>query len=206
MGEQGVANLSDLADENGIEWISPEEFERVKKSFKAKSASSVEEMGSLETDIINQNNDRQNAVEGKIESNDQATLSCNEEASKGITSGNESGTGSNQQEASQPELANPDYGESNSFCTKDAAEEASRIIRKELNNLNAGFNPKLALAGMTLTGYHIESGDKSFSDYVKAMEADLGPGIIPYLKSFYSAVIYQPGFDTTRMNNLSDVE
>jgi hypothetical protein len=36
-GEQGVGNLSYLADENGFKWISPEEFERVKNSFKVKS-------------------------------------------------------------------------------------------------------------------------------------------------------------------------
>ena len=32
-GEQGAANLSDLADENGFEWISPEEFENERSGF-----------------------------------------------------------------------------------------------------------------------------------------------------------------------------
>ena len=34
-GEQGVANISDLADEQGFEFISPDEFDRAKKSLKA---------------------------------------------------------------------------------------------------------------------------------------------------------------------------
>jgi hypothetical protein len=38
-GEQGVASISDLADEQGFEWISAEEFVRVIKTFQTKRLS-----------------------------------------------------------------------------------------------------------------------------------------------------------------------
>lgn len=47
-------------------------------------------------------------------------------------------------------------------------------------------------AGITLAGYHIEKGARTFSAYAKAMVADLGEAVKPYLKSWYAAVSFDP--------------
>jgi hypothetical protein len=39
-------------------------------------------------------------------------------------------------------------------------------------------------AGITLAGYHIEKGARTFTAFAKAMVEDLGEGIRPYLRSW----------------------
>jgi hypothetical protein len=48
-GEQGVANLSDLADEQGFEWISPEEFEMARNRLREEQLKQREENSSEKT-------------------------------------------------------------------------------------------------------------------------------------------------------------
>jgi hypothetical protein len=74
------------------------------------------------------------------------------------------------------------------------------------NNLNVGLDRDTRLAGITLSGILFESGTKKFEDYVKAMIADIGPEIKPYLKQFYSAARFEPGFDATGMTSHDDVD
>jgi hypothetical protein len=43
----------------------------------------------------------------------------------------------------------------------------------------------MMLDGITLAGYHIEKGARTFAAYAKAMIDDLGESVKPYLKSWY---------------------
>lgn len=81
----------------------------------------------------------------------------------------------------------------NTIFTEDAAAAARAILKKKLGGtLNSGIDPELLQAGITLAGYHIEKGARTFTAFAKAMIADLGDGIRPYLKQFYMAVKYDP--------------
>lgn len=46
----------------------------------------------------------------------------------------------------------------------------------------------MMMDGITLAGYHIEKGARTFAAYARAMVDDLGDGVKPYLKSFYNAL------------------
>ncbi len=81
----------------------------------------------------------------------------------------------------------------NTIFTDDAAAKAREILKKKLNGtLNSGIDPELLQAGITLAGYHIEKGARTFAAYAKAMIADLGDNVKPYLKSWYMGVKYDP--------------
>jgi hypothetical protein len=57
---------------------------------------------------------------------------------------------------------------------------------------NNSIDPEIMQSGITLAGYHIEKGARTFAAYSKAMRADLGDVIKPYLKSWYLAIKYDP--------------
>lgn len=82
----------------------------------------------------------------------------------------------------------------NTVFTDDAAEKARALLRKKLsgNTLNSGIDPELMQAGITLAGYHIEKGARTFAAYASAMVADLGDTARPFLKSWYMGVKYDP--------------
>jgi hypothetical protein len=82
------------------------------------------------------------------------------------------------------------------------------LLKAQRNRINSGFDPELAALGMTIAGYHIESGVRSFTKYSKAMISDLGPGIRPYLRSFYESVRYRycPGIDNGGMDSAADLD
>jgi hypothetical protein len=83
---------------------------------------------------------------------------------------------------------------SNTIFTDDAAEKARALLKKKLsgNQLNSGIDPEVVQAGITLAGYHIEKGARTFSAYAKAMLEDMGDVVKPYLKSWYMGVKYDP--------------
>jgi N12 class adenine-specific DNA methylase len=100
-------------------------------------------------------------------------------------------------EQAQAENQKPKVSE-NTIFTEDAAEEARRILMASLGQVNSGIDPKVMQAGITLAGYHIEKGARTFAAYAKAMTNDLGEMVKPYLKSWYMGVKYDPraaGFD-----------
>lgn len=80
----------------------------------------------------------------------------------------------------------------NTIFTEDAAERARQKIRQSLSRTNSGFDPELAQAGLTLAGYHIEKGARTFAAYAKAMVEDMGDMVRPHLKAWYMAVKYEP--------------
>ena len=95
----------------------------------------------------------------------------------------------------------------NTIFTEDAAAKAREILRKKLGQMNSGLDPEMMQAGITLAGYHIEKGARTFAAYAKAMLEDLGDSVRPYLKSWYMGVKYDPrasGLDG--MSTAADVE
>ncbi|KQZ96841.1 hypothetical protein ASD74_06180 [Rhizobium sp. Root564] len=72
---------------------------------------------------------------------------------------------------------------------------------------SVGLDAEVMQAGITLAGYHIEGGSRSFERYASAMLGDLGEGVRPYLKSWYMGVKYDPraaAFDG--MSSATEVE
>jgi predicted RNA methylase len=92
------------------------------------------------------------------------------------------------------------YGKTNKVFTEDAAERARQILRQKLRGqLSAGIDPEIVQAGITLAGFHIEAGARSFADYAARMIEDMGEAVRPYLKSWYNAVRDYPDFDAKEM-------
>jgi N12 class adenine-specific DNA methylase len=84
----------------------------------------------------------------------------------------------------------------NRVFTDDAAERARALLRDKLKNqLNSGIDPEIVQAGITLAGYHIERGARSFAAYARAMIDDLGEAVRPYLRGWYEAIRHYPGLD-----------
>lgn len=95
----------------------------------------------------------------------------------------------------------------NTIFTEDAAEKARALLRKKLGQLNAGIDPEVLQAGITLAGYHIEKGARSFAAYAKAMTEDMGDLVKPYLKSWYMGVKFDPrAADFDGMSTSAEVE
>lgn len=94
----------------------------------------------------------------------------------------------------------------NTVFTEDAAAKARARLKSKLGRLNSGIDPETMMDGITLAGYHIEKGARTFAAYARAMLADLGDGVKPYLKSWYMGVALDPratGF--SGMSNLEQV-
>lgn len=99
-----------------------------------------------------------------------------------------------------------DFGVNNTLFTKERADRAREILRKKLSQLNSGFDPEIAAAGLELAGYYIEGGARDFAAYTKAMVAGLGEAVRPYLRSFYESARHYPGLDNTGMDTGEDIE
>ena len=80
----------------------------------------------------------------------------------------------------------------NKIFTEDAATKARNRLRSKLGQLNSGIDPEFLIDGITLSGYHIEKGARTFAAYAKAMIEDLGDKVKPYLKQWYNAVRDDP--------------
>lgn len=100
----------------------------------------------------------------------------------------------------------------NTVFTEDAAAKARERLKKKLGRLNSGIDPEMMIDGITLAGYHIEKGARTFAAYARAMLADLGDGVRPYLKSWYMGVKYDPraasldGMDSAAAVESADVD
>lgn len=107
--------------------------------------------------------------------------------------------------AQQPARTAAPAASANTIFTEDSAEKARALLRRKLGQLNSGVDPEMLQAGITLAGYHIEKGARSFAAYARAMLGDLGDAVRPYLKSWYNALRDYPGFDASGMTEYSDV-
>ncbi len=99
-------------------------------------------------------------------------------------------------------------GASNTVFTASAADKARARLKAKLSGaqLNSGIDPEIIQDGITLAGYHIEAGARSFAAYSKAMIEDLGEAISPYLRSLYESVRHYPGFDAKGMSSAAEIE
>lgn len=97
------------------------------------------------------------------------------------------------------------YGDENKVFNSDAADKARELLRKKLGNLNNGLDPEVMQAGMTLAGYHIEAGARSFAAYSKAMVDDLGDVVRPFLRSWYEAVRWHPAINGQGMTPAEEI-
>ena len=99
-------------------------------------------------------------------------------------------------------------GGANTVFTEDAAAAARERLRKKLSGrLTSGIDPEMLQDGLTLAGYHVERGARTFKAFARAMIADLGEAVRPYLKSWYMGVKYDPraaAFDG--MSSAAEVE
>lgn len=76
--------------------------------------------------------------------------------------------------------------------TDDAAKRAPRcVLRAKLSQTNAGVDQESMQAGITLPATRSRKAP-TFSGFPKAMVADLGDMVRPYLKSWYLAVKHDP--------------
>jgi hypothetical protein len=73
----------------------------------------------------------------------------------------------------------------NKIFTEDAVIAARALLKSKIGTLNSGIDPQVLKAGMTIAGAHIEAGARTFAAFSKAMVADLGDAIKPYLKELY---------------------
>lgn len=80
----------------------------------------------------------------------------------------------------------------NRLVTDERYEELKKRMKAKLGQLNVGIDPEIIAIGAEMAVYHIEKGARKFADYAKAMIADMGDVIRPYLKSFYNAVRDMP--------------
>lgn len=110
------------------------------------------------------------------------------------------------EEVAAEKAANPPVS-GNTVFTDDMAAKARERLKAKLNRLNTGLDPEMMQDGITLAGYHIEKGARTFAAYAKAMIEDMGEAVKPYLKSWYMGVKYDPraaGF--TGMDSATDVD
>ncbi|MEW5889969.1 MAG: strawberry notch C-terminal domain-containing protein [Pseudomonadota bacterium] len=98
------------------------------------------------------------------------------------------------------------FGAKNKVFTEEAAARARELLRKKLGQVNTGLDPEVVQAGIQLAGYYIEGGARAFTDYARKMLADLGEAARPYLKSWYMAVRYYPGFDAAGMQGAAELD
>ena len=81
------------------------------------------------------------------------------------------------------------------------AELRERMRKKLLGQMNIGIDPEILAIGTEMAVYHLEKGSRKFAEYAKAMIADLGDSIRPYLKAFYNDArdlpeVSENGFNT----------
>ncbi|WMW72933.1 PLxRFG domain-containing protein [Acinetobacter bereziniae] len=90
----------------------------------------------------------------------------------------------------------------NKIFTSDVVAKARERLKKKLGQLNSGIDPEVLIDGMTIAGAYIESGFRKFGDYAKAMVADFGEDIKPYLLSFWEGARNYPNLDTNGMTSV----
>lgn len=102
------------------------------------------------------------------------------------------GTQADNQQPVKKGSGKPARKSNNKVFTDEAAEKARALLRSKLSQLNSGIDPEVLQAGITLAGWHIENGARTFAAYAKAMINDMGEGVKPYLKSWYLGVKFDP--------------
>lgn len=86
-------------------------------------------------------------------------------------------------------------------------EEIKKRLKEKLEReMYSGFDPEILALGTEAAAIYIEAGYKSFVKFAKAVVADIGDMIKPYLRAIYVGARNMPGVDTTGMDPTSYVE
>lgn len=88
----------------------------------------------------------------------------------------------------------------NRLVTDERYAELRERMRKKLGGqLNIGIDPEILAIGTEMAVYHLEKGARKFAEYAKAMIADLGDAIRPYLKAFYNGARNLPEVESSEI-------
>ena len=91
----------------------------------------------------------------------------------------------------------PSKASGNRLVTDERYAELRERMRNKLNGrMNMGVDPEILAIGTEMAVYHIEKGARRFAEFAKAMIADLGDAIRPYLKSFYNGARELPEMES----------
>ena len=88
----------------------------------------------------------------------------------------------------------------NRLVTDERYAELCERMRKKLGGqMNIGIDPEILAIGTEMAVYHLEKGARKFTEYAKAMIADLGDAIRPYLKAFYNGARNLPEVESSEI-------
>lgn len=119
--------------------------------------------------------------------------------------GNTDGPGPSVRNEKAPKQKPKDtFGSSNKVFTKDDHDAALEELRKLMENMGAGIDPKLMTVAIRVGGYYIEGGIRAFPEWSAKMVEKAGEKIRPYLKSIYEAIRNWPGIDNTGMTGTDE--
>lgn len=83
-----------------------------------------------------------------------------------------------------------DWGASNKLVSRDRADEIRKKLRAKLNGqINSGIDPEILALGTELAAFHIEAGARKFTDFARAVAADMDASIEklrPFLRAWYN--------------------
>ena len=98
------------------------------------------------------------------------------------------------------EQVQPSTPSDNRLVTDERYAELRERMRKKLGGqMNIGIDPEILAIGTEMAVYHLEKGTRKFTEYAKAMIADLGDVIRPYLKAFYNGARNLPGAEQAEL-------
>ena len=88
----------------------------------------------------------------------------------------------------------------NRLVTDERYAELRERMRKKLGGqMNIGIDPEILAIGTEMAVYHLEKGARKFTEFAKAMIADLGDVIRPYLKAFYNGARNLPEVESSEI-------
>lgn len=96
------------------------------------------------------------------------------------------------------------FADNKIFTQSDVDAARARLKKKLSGTLNSGFDPEIMADGLVLGGAYIESGLRGFGEWSRAMIADVGSGVKPYLLFFYEGARHFPGLDTKGMDTAAE--
>ena len=139
-----------------------------------------------------QGDDRGATVQGVIENADRALGSRNARY-------DEAAPAAQQETEAAPAKVPDSFFAKNKVVTGDRVAAAKARMKDRMNRLNSGVDPEMISDGMIIAAGYIEAGMRNFAEFAKAMQADFGTEIYPYLLSFWEGARNYPGINNEGM-------
>jgi len=94
------------------------------------------------------------------------------------------------------------------FANDDPVLDDENILfsKTDVNAQPERLDAEIMTAGVNLSQEFVNKGNKDFVSYAQFMIGEVGGGIRPYLKMFYSMIRNMPGQDTEGMNSDQEIE